>query len=559
MFDGKALKLCLNQCYLIYNMKKLVTVILLACCVCAVHAQRRMPAPAVQNTLTSWGDQGNGSYINPILNADYSDPDVIRVGEKFYMIASDFHFLGMQVLESDDMVNWKHIAQIYDKFDFPGWDEMKHYAGGSWAPSLRYHDGKFWAFFCTIDEGLFMSNAEDPAGPWSPLCNVYHIAKWEDPCPFWDDDGQAYLVRSQHGAGPIIMHKMSPDGTKLLDEGVTVYNGPVAEGPKMFKKDGYYYISIPEGGVSTGWQTILRSKDIYGPYESRRVLEQGSTIINGPHQGSIVDTPDGKWMFYHFQEDKLLGRVVHLQPMHWSEDGWPVIGVDIDRNGVGEPVHTWVKPIVSDVEPYCPQTDDDFNDSKLSPHWQFNHNPDNSKWSLTEKPGSLTLHALKADGLFLARNTITQKTMGYIGEVTTVMDVSDMKNGQRAGLACFGSGDVQVGVKMEKGKKVVYTLDESKFTQTPPQEQDLVDMNGKDKVYLRIKLNFKKQEFQCAYSFDNEEFIDCGEKFYIRWGNWKGPRVVLYSFNKEKAEGSVSFDWFTYKHDGPKSVNSIED
>lgn len=152
-----------------------------------------VPLAAQQTSPDTWGDQGNGTYINPILNADYSDPDVIRVGEKYYMVASDFHFLGMQVLVSDDMVNWRLLSQVYSRFDFPGWDTNERYAGGSWAPAIRYHDGKFWIFFCTPDEGLFMTNATDPAGPWSPLTNVCHVPKWEDPCPFWDDDGQAYL------------------------------------------------------------------------------------------------------------------------------------------------------------------------------------------------------------------------------------------------------------------------------------------------------------------------------------------------------------------------------
>jgi beta-xylosidase len=260
----------------------------------------------------SWGDQGNGTYINPVLNADYSDPDAIRVGEKYYMVASDFHFMGMQVLESDDMVSWKIIGQVYNKLDFPAYDSMKRYAGGSWAPSIRYHEGKFYVYFCTPDEGLFMSNSGNPAGPWSPLIQVKNIAKWEDPCPFWDEDGKAYLGHSLHGAGPVIIHKMSTDGTQLLDSGVTVYTGPVAEGIKIHKLNGYYYISIPEGGVDKGWQTILRSKTIYGPYEKKVVLEKGSTAVNGPHQGALVETPKGDWWFYHFQSAGALGRVVHL-------------------------------------------------------------------------------------------------------------------------------------------------------------------------------------------------------------------------------------------------------
>ena len=275
----------------------------------------------------TWGDTGDGRYLNPVLAADYSDPDAIRVGDKYYMVASDFHFLGMQVLESDDLVNWRLISQIYDRFDLPGWDGNQHYSGGSWAPAIRWHDGKFWVYFCTPEEGLFMSTAENPAGPWEPLHCVKSIPRWEDPCPFWDEDGQAYLGHSLKGAGPIILHRMSPDGKELLDEGVTIYTGPTAEGTKIHKWNGWYYLSIPEGGVKVGWQTVLRSRDIYGPYERKIVLETGSTGINGPHQGAIVDTPDGQWWFLHFQFQDPLGRVVHLQPMHWEED-WPVIGED---------------------------------------------------------------------------------------------------------------------------------------------------------------------------------------------------------------------------------------
>ena len=274
----------------------------------------------VKTDTEGWGDQGDGTYRNPVLNADFSDPDVIRVEDKFYMVASDFHFLGMQVLESEDMVNWHYISQIYRRFDEPGWDSNQHYAGGSWAPAIRYHNGLYYVYFCTPEEGLYMSTASDPHGPWAPLHLVKRVAKWEDPCPFWDDDGQAYLGRSKHGAGPIIVHKMSPDGKQLLDEGVTVYEGPVAEGTKFLKRNGWYFLIIPEGGVGTGWQTVLRSKNIYGPYERKIVLEQGSTHVNGPHQGALVDTPDGQWWFYHFQETPVLGRVVHLQPVRWHDD-----------------------------------------------------------------------------------------------------------------------------------------------------------------------------------------------------------------------------------------------
>ena len=542
-------------------MKRFILLILLTgTCLFSGYAQagRQFRLPP-KSPMSSWGDQGNGSYINPILNADYSDPDVIRVENKYYMVASDFHFIGMQVLVSEDMVNWKLLSQIYTRFDFPEWDRNERYAGGSWAPSIRYHDGKFWVFFCTPDEGLFMSWARDAEGPWSPLLLVKEIEKWEDPCPFWDDDGQAYLGRSQHGAGPIIIHKMAPDGTRLLDEGVEVYRGPVAEGTKIYKWNGYYYISIPEGGVGGGWQTILRSKNIYGPYESRRVLEQGSTHINGPHQGAIVDTPDGKWMFFHFQSDRMLGRVVHLQPMHW-QDGWPVIGVDIDRNGIGEPVLCWGKP-VSGGSPFAPGTDDDFDGPELCLQWQFNHNPDNTAWSLTDKPGSLTFHALQADTFPKARNTLTQKTMGYLGEVTTRVDLSKMVDGQRCGLGCMGMENMLLGVRMDDGKRFLYLSYETRIPGTKNTETKEIVLSEirETGIFFQFSHDYKNEVFRFSYSLDNEDFIPCGEPFYVHFGNWKGPRVALFCYNTFQEGGEASFDWFRYIHDGPESLGPLNE
>src|SRR5512145_2039686 len=245
----------------------------------------------------AWGDQGDGTYRNPILFADYSDPDVVRVGEDFYLVASDFHFVGIQVLHSRDLVNWRIIGQVFDRLGMdPKYDQMAGYAQGTWAPSLRYHDGQFYLYVCTPHDGLFRWTAKDPAGPWSEMLTVRSVDRWEDPNPFWDEDGQAYLVHSYLGAGPLVLHRMSADGTKLLDEGQEIYRGPVAEGPKLFKRKGWYYISLPEGGVEKGGQTILRAKSIYGPYERREVLPGGS-----PHQGAIVDLAIGESWFIGFK------------------------------------------------------------------------------------------------------------------------------------------------------------------------------------------------------------------------------------------------------------------
>ncbi len=499
---------------------------------------------------TTWGDMGDGTYRNPVLNADYSDPDVIRVGDKYYMVASDFHFIGMQVLESKDLVNWRIISQIYDRFDMPGWDANKRYAGGSWAPSIRYHDGLFYVFFCTPHEGLFMSTATDARGPWAPLHCVKEVEKWEDPCPIWDEDGQAYLGHSVHGAGPIIVHRMSADGKTLLDEGTTVYTGPVAEGTKWLKRDGYYYLSIPEGGVRTGWQTMLRSRDIYGPYERRIVLEQGSTAINGPHQGALVDTPNGDWWFIHFQSVPSTGRVTHLQPARWR-DGWIEIGEDYDGNGIGEPVTAYSKPAPkSDMRPEIPAMSDEFagnglfwrgrKQTALGLQWQWCHNPVDSAWSLTEREGWLTLHAMKADSLRFCRNMLTQKSIGQPGEVTTAVDCTNISTDTYAGLLLIGKEFRAVGVCRD-----------GIFTEANGKRQ-IVDRNVKSSkgkprvVYLRATIDNQRNINRFYYSTDGKRFVPAGASFTMRDGYWKGVRPGLFCYNTKENGGTARFDYFHY-------------
>ena len=498
-----------------------------------------------QTKTGSWGDQGNGTYINPVLIADYSDPDVIRVGEKYYMVCSEFHFMGMPVLESEDLVNWRVISQVYTKLDFSEYNTNNRYAGGSWAPTIRFHNNKYWVYFCTPDEGLFMSTAEKPEGPWAPLTIVKKVAKWEDPCPFWDEDGKAYLGHSLHGAGPIIIHKMSDDGTKLLDDGFTVYTGPVAEGTKIHRFNNYYYISIPEGGVGEGWQTILRSKNIFGPYEKKVVLETGSTTINGPHQGALVETQKGEWWFYHFQSSGAMGRVLHLQPVHW-QDNWPVIGVDIDQNGIGEPVFVWKKPdIGKKTFPSAPQTDDNFNTKKLGLQWQWNHNPVDEGWSLSKKPGYLSLTAYKADSFMKARNTLTQRLMGNTGDVITEMDFSGMADGQFAGMCSMSKANSQIGIHRKGGKTFVY------FKSGKTYEEKAV--LGK-RIYFKVTLNTDGAKNQFYYSLDNKNFQPFGKIFEVKWGYWKGSRIGLFSYNEIKDGGTASFNWFDYNYDGPEEA-----
>lgn len=506
-----------------------------------------------------WGDLGDGTFANPVLNADYSDPDVIRVGDRYYMTCSEFHFMGMPVLESEDMVNWRIIGHIFSSIDLPGYSEMRKYGGGSWAPALRYHDGKFYMYVCTPEEGLFMSTAENAAGPWSPLHQVKNVSGWEDPCPLWDDNGNAFLGRSQLGGGPIYIHRMSADGRTLLDEGIKVYEGPVAEGTKLFMKDGYYYMSIPEGGVSTGWQQVLRASDIYGPYEGRRVLEQGSTDVNGPHQGALVDTPDGQWWFYHFQSAGARGRVVHLQPVVWT-DGFPFIGVDYDGNGIGEPVKVCKKPAAGNItEPHAPQTSDMFDSERLAVQWQFNHNPELSRLSLTERPGWLAVRPLHAARLREARNQLTQKIMGFESRATVKIDFSQLAVGSRCGLECIGNKFMAIGVQAEivagQRKDVIYMERDGEVQVVRP-----VPANADGVVYLRLDVDTPKNEFQFLYSFDGKTFDKAGEPFEMSDGDWKGCRTGIYCYTTDEsaAGGPALFDWFVYDTDGPGNLKVTE-
>ena len=296
-------------------------------------------------------DAGDGTYRNPVIHADYSDPDVIRVEDDFYMVASSFNCTpGLPILHSRDLVNWTLINHAIRNVPHPRYAEVQP-GCGVWAPAMRLHDGKFWIFFPMPDEGIYVTTAEDPAGEWSEPWCLQEAKGWIDPCPFWDDDGNAYLFHayamSRSGKKERIhCRPMSPDCKRLLGEGRELFHTPhhlYLEGPKVHKLNGWYYILAPGGGVPTGWQVVFRSRDIYGPYEEKVVLEQGSTPINGPHQGALIDLPNGEWWFMHFQDAGAFGRIVHMQPVRWEEE-WPLMGVDADGNGVGEPVASWQKP-----------------------------------------------------------------------------------------------------------------------------------------------------------------------------------------------------------------------
>lgn len=486
-------------------------------------------------SLPSWGDLGNGFYRNPVLNADYSDPDVIRIGADYYMVCSEFHFMGIPVLHSTDLVNWDVIGRVYDRLDFdPGYDTMEKYGKGSWAPALRYHGGRFFVYFCTPDEGLFVCTADRPEGPWTPPRALSRTGWWEDPCPFWDEDGSAYLGRSIVGAGPIVLHRMAADGLSLLDEGKTVYIGKIAEGTKIYRREGYYYLVIPEGGVETGWQTVLRAKDLFGPYERQVALATGRTKVNGPHQGALVDTPEGSWWFFHFQARGTLGRVVHLQPVEWV-DGWPRIGAS------GEPVEVWAKPGTGPVQaPRLPATSDDWSAPVLHPAWQWNHNPVEGAWSLTERPGFLRLRAQAAPGLRAARNTLTQRLMGPRGRIEVTLDGAGLAEGQVAGLAFLGNGrDNWIGLRRTDGHWRVEAWADGVLAHGPR-------VTGTVALGVRLDLDGVTR---FSVSLGDGFWIELGGPCVLTPGTWKGARVGLFSYDQTGSGAPADFGPFCYEVD----------
>lgn len=482
----------------------------------------------------AWGDIGNNLYKNPVLNADYSDPDVIRVGNDFYMVCSDFHYMGIQVLHSKDIVNWTIIGQVYNRLDINDrYDEMEGYGKGSWAPAIRYNNGRFYVYFCTPDEGLYMSSAEDPEGPWTPLHEVRRVAGWEDPCPFWDDDGNAYLGHSTVGAGPIIIHKMSTDGKELLDEGIIVYVGKIAEGTKIYKRNGFYYLIIPEGGVEKGWQTVLRSGNIYGPYERRVVLQTGKTDVNGPHQGGLVELESGETWFMHFQSAGVLGRVCHLQPVSWVDD-WPLLGTD------GEPVSIYRKPDVGKNYPVTlPQASDDFNAPVLGLQWQWNHNPVPENWLLSLRAGHLSLMAMLDENIFTARNTLTQKLMGSSGIITAKLDTQCMEGGQAAGL-CY------LGAKEENWIGAVYTDNICRIEAVTGGINHHGPQFDPGEIWFKTLVNLTG-ETVFYFSLNGHDYYRLGGSCILRAGYWKGARVGLFSYNTEAARGRADFDFLHYE------------
>jgi beta-xylosidase len=493
-------------------------------------------------------------YRNPVLFADYSDPDVLRVGNEFYLIASSFHFVpGIPILHSRDLVHWEiagHVVPRLTMDDAYNMTGKMRYGGGIWAPSLRFHGGLFYVYFPTPDEGIFVSTAPSMAGPWTAPEAVLAGPGFEDPCPFWDDDGQAYLVHSRLHAGPLILHRMSADGKHLLDDGKVIVqdplNLPTLEGPKLYKRNGWYYIFAPKGGVSSGDQVVLRSRSIYGPYEWRVVLAQGTTRVNGPHQGGWVDGPDGRGWFLHFQQRGAHGRIVWLEPLKWQDD-WPLVGSAALKSSVnkatamaaGEPVSIGELPVRLPTEGAMhPQRSDEFSSAHLSSMWEWNHNPDDKRWSLSERRGFLRLYPAHADGLLTARNTLTESMQDESLQVTTRVDIRHMADGDRVGLSAFERGLSAIGVAQDGGKRTLFFSLAGTDTAGP-------SITGANSFTVLLRVQIVENEASYSYSLDEgKSYRALCRPAHLAFSWWKGARPALFAYNVAgTSTGFVDFDW----------------
>ena len=499
-------------------------------------------------------DQGDGTYTNPILYTDYSDPDAIRVGEDYFMIASSFcNTPAVPLLHSKDLVNWKVINYIMDKLPFEYYDKPVH-GCGTWAPAIRFHEGTYYVFIPMPDEGIMMCKTTDPWGKWSEPAYVRKVVGWIDPCPFWDEDGKAYMVtafaRSRIGFKSMLyMSPIEPDCSGVLDDGQFIYDShatqPTIEGPKLYKRNGYYYIFAPAGGVKPGWQTVLRSKNIYGPWEEKIVLHQGNSPVNGPHQGAWVDTPDGQDWFLHFQDVGNAGRIVHLQPMHWEND-WPVIGVNA-VDGCGEPVLRYKKPEVGATYPIdTPEDSDFFEGDRLGLQWQWNANYKKEWYDL--KDGQLLLHAQTADPktqLCDISNLLLQKWPAPEFSTTTCLHLKQMKDGDVAGLVSLGGCYTALAVQKIHGKMSLQQRT-GNWTKDDEVRTSLGEWNS-DVIYIQMKV--EKETYRTFYVGTTEENLQpVGQMVEATPGRWVGVKDGLFAINEQGAAGgSVAADYFVYQ------------
>lgn len=497
------------------------------------------------------------NYHNPIIHADYSDPDVICAGNDFYMVASSFTYIpGVPILHSKDLVHWHIINYAVRSLPFDKYRKPSH-GSGTWAPSIRYHEGTFYVFIPLVDEGIMVARSRDINGEFE-LNMLTHTSGWIDPCPLWDDDGRAYMffayAKSRCGLKhKLMMIEIDSECRKIIGKERLIFDGTqtahTCEGPKAYKKDGWYYIFFPAGGVATGWQAAIRSKSLEGPFEYKILLNQGATAINGPHQGAWVTAPDGRDWFVHFQDVIELGRITHLQPMTFFQ-GWPYIGMDVNGDGIGEPVPEWDIPVENAPE-YQIQTSDDFSSPELGLQWQWQANPDERNYSLTENPGHLRMRCIRNEErepyLWYAPNALTQIPQSEEPVMTATLGLEGRENGDSASIGIIGHeyGYLSIYYDGAGYSLRLYGGHVSEITYEGKAKEEMILSKplSSSRVHLRLKLG-KDKMYKFSYSEDGRTYIPVGPAFRLERATWTGAKLCIWAVQKEGlvSSGYADFD-----------------
>ncbi len=534
--------------------------------------------------MTNYADLGT-KFRNPILFADYSDPDVIRVGDTFYMTASSFNYTpGLPILTSKDLVNWKLVNYAIKNIDQERFSIPRH-SEGVWAPAIRYHDGEFCIYYGMPDEGYYVVKTTDPFGEWDkPIC-ILEGKGLIDSCPFWDDDGKAYIVhgyaKSRIGFKSILgIFEMNSEGTKAITEDHFIFNGNdpdhpavTIEGPKVYKRNGYYYIWAPAGGVKEGYQVVLRSRDIHGPYEIKTVMATGNTCINGPHQGGLVDTVNGDEWFIHFQDRGLYGRICHLQPVEWEND-WPIVGVNKSEDGWGEPVYEMDKPNCGAYEDsYYLNASDEFVGGKYDLCWQWMGDHKDSFFGKTDEEDGLRLFCLNPSRdsdpiIWKSSNILTQKLIYPVFEAEIRMDTKGLLSGERAGV-CMTGGQYLTAYIERKDNEYFVKVAESDGTDSDKKEvvKNTISLGEKADCftfkmifdYSDVKVDSQKLYFQnvnLPFGGHNpslkimlirgDEQIDLGVSYTPSDHTWVGAKIGIFALRNGDADKEHGYADFSY-------------
>lgn len=512
-------------------------------------------------------DLGNGMYKNPVINADYSDPDVVCVGDDYYMTASSFNCIpGLPVLHSKDLVNWELIGHAVTKLQPKAVFDRPSHGNGVWAPCISYHNGEFYIYWGDPDYGVFMVKTKDPAGKWEdPVC-VIPGKGMIDTSPLWDEDGRVYLVNGwansrNRFASVITVRELNAEGTKAISDPVIVFDGNgtenrTCEGPKFYKRNGWYWVMFPAGGVPTGFQVAMRSQSPFGPYEAKKVLAQGKSKINGPHQGAWVHTQYGEDWFMHFQDKEAYGRVVHLQPVTWK-DNWPVMGKVPSKGYCGEPYETYKMPKAASHVNMNPVESDEFNKPKLGLQWQWHANY--QQWfGMPTSMGVMRIYTYKSnETIWNVPNLLLQKTPADNFTATAKLQLTAKDQGQMGGIIMMGLDYSALVVKRvgnefelqqitchmadKKGEEEVKVLATLK-----PTSVDKIDYQPAihESVYMRMVVKAGKMQF--FFSKDGKKYEQVGDEFTMREGKWIGAKIGMVA--KEPGgkanRGWIDVDWF---------------